>query len=76
MPQSRGNESFSYRQGERVCVFSFSHLTPDNPRGNRQVNARSTGQVLSLCSAELIPVTDDDDFVRNGGTRILFTMGP
>lgn len=76
LPQSRGNESFSYRQGERVCMFSFSHLTPDHPRGNRQVNARSAGQVLSLCSAELIPVTDDDDFVRNGGTRILFTMGP
>ena len=75
MPQARGSESFSYQQGERECAFSFSHLTPANTRINRQVNARSTGKMLSRCRAELIQVIDDDDFVSNGGTRVLFTMG-
>jgi len=74
LPQSRGNESFSYQQGERVCGFGFSHVEPGSANINRRVYAKSMGQVASVCGADLIAITDDDDFVSNGGSRVLFTM--
>lgn len=73
-PQSRAADSFTYRQGRRGCRFSFGHLTASHPKFSRWVGAKSTGSIPAHCSAELLPVKDDDRYVRNGGTRILFTM--
>lgn len=75
LPQSRGTETFTYRQGEQVCLFGFGHLTPQASMIGRWAHAKSIGPVEIACVAELIAVPDDDQFVRNGGTRVLFTMG-
>jgi len=75
LPASRGSETFTYRQGEQVCYFGFGHLTPGASNLNRWAQARSVGAVTVGCAAELIAVSDDDEFSRNGGSRVLFTMG-
>lgn len=75
LPESRGTQTFTYRQGEQACLFGFGHLTPGSGDSNRWANAKSTGTVEAVCDAELIAVSDDDEFFRNGGTRVLFTMG-
>lgn len=74
-PKSRGSQTFTYHQGEQACLFGFGHLTPGTDNTNRWADAKSTGSVPVACDAELIAVPDDDEFVRNGGTRVLFTMG-
>ena len=74
-PVSRGTEVFTYRQGEQACHFGFGHLTPGTANFNRWAQAKSIGVVPIACAAELVAVADDDEFVRNGGTRVLFTMG-
>lgn len=75
LPESRGTETFTYRQGEQACLFGFGHLTPGASTINRWANAKSIGPVEIACAAELLAVPDHDEFVRNGGTRVLFTMG-
>ena len=75
MPKSRGTEAFTYRRGGQACHFGFGHLTPGALNLNRWAKAKSTGAVAATCSAELIAVPDDDEFISNGGTRVLFTMG-
>lgn len=75
LPESRGSQTFTYHQGEQACLFGFGHLTPGTSTINRWANAKSTGVVEIACDAELIAVPDDDEFVGNGGTRVLFTMG-
>lgn len=75
MPTSRGTEAFTYRRGEQACHFGFGHLTPGAVNLNRWAKAKSTGAVAATCAAELIAVPDDDEFISNGGTRVLFTMG-
>ena len=75
MPEARGEQSFTYQQGEQVCLFSFGHKAPIGGHLNRWVQATSTGALDINCAAELIPVPDTDEYVRNGGTRVLFTMG-
>ncbi|MCW2101179.1 UNVERIFIED_ORG: hypothetical protein EDF86_3896 [Pseudomonas psychrophila] len=75
LPVARGAEAFTYRQGEQACHFGFGHLAPGEATLNRWAKAKSTGAVAATCAAELIAVPDDDEFIRNGGTRVLFTMG-
>ena len=75
MPESRGEQSFTYYQGEQACLFSFGHKASIGNTLNRWVTATSTGALDIHCTAELIPVPDTDEYVRNGGTRVLFTMG-
>lgn len=75
LPKSRGTDTFTYRQGEQACHFGFGHLTPGADNPNRWAQAKSTGSVPVRCAAELIAIPDDDEFVSNGGTRVLFTMG-
>ncbi|MCM2462280.1 hypothetical protein HGO40_17650 [Pseudomonas sp. CG7] len=76
LPQSRSKEeAFSYTQDSRICHFSFGHVArrPISEGAmpfRRWVKAEPTG----YCVAQLIDVEDDDDYVRNGGTRIKFTM--
>lgn len=76
LPQSRSKEeAFSYTQDSRICHFSFGHVArrPISEGAmpfRRWVNAEPT----DYCVAQLIDVEDDDDYVRNGGTRIKFTM--
>lgn len=76
LPQSRSKEeAFSYTQDSRICHFSFGHVAraPVSEGAmpyRRWVKAEPTG----YCVAQLIDVEDDDDYVRNGGTRIKFTM--
>ena len=75
LPKSRGTEAFTYRQGDQVCHFSFGHHTPNATHINRWVKAKSTGSTPAMCAAELVVTPDDDEFVRNGGTQVLFIMG-
>ena len=75
LPKSRGAEAFTYSRGEQACHFGFGHLTPGAVNLNRWAKAKSTGAVAAACAAELIVVPDDDEFISNGGTRVLFTMG-
>lgn len=75
MPLSRGTDTFTYHQGEQVCHFGFGHLTPGAINLNRWARAKSIGDIPATCAAELIAVPDDDEFSRNGGTRVMFTMG-
>lgn len=75
LPESRGTQTFTYYQGEQACLFGFGHTNPAPDRLQRWVDATSTGAVDIACASELIVVPDDDEFVRNGGTRVLFTMG-
>ena len=75
MPEARGEQSFTYQQGEQMCLFSVGHKAPIGEHLNRWVQATSTGALDINCAAELIPVPDTDEYVRNGGTRVLFTMG-
>ncbi|MFP3516798.1 hypothetical protein SB766_11430 [Pseudomonas sp. SIMBA_077] len=75
LPTSRGADAFTYRQGDQACYFSFGHHTPTAIHLNRWVKAKSTGSTPTTCKAELLGTPDDDEFVRNGGTRVLFTMG-
>ena len=75
LPKSRGAEAFTYRRGEQACHFGFGHLTPGAANLNRWAKAKSTGSLPVTCAAELIAIPDDDEFVSNGGTRVLFTMG-
>jgi hypothetical protein len=76
LPQSRSKEeAFSYTQDSRICHFSFGHVArrPISEGAmpfRRWVKAEPT----DYCVAQLIDVEDDDDYVRNGGTRIKFTM--
>ena len=74
LPKSRGTEVFTYQHGEYACHFGFGHLTPDSANLNRWVGAKSVGSRPALCSAELIAVPDDDEFVSHGGSRVMFTM--
>ena len=74
LPKSRGTEVFTYQHGEHACHFGFGHLTPDSANLNRWVGAKSVGSRPALCSAELIAVPDDDEFVSHGGSRVMFTM--
>ena len=75
LPKSRGTETFTYRQGEQACLFGFGHLTSGAGNLNRWAQAKSIGALPVACAAELIAIPDDDEFVSNGGTRVLFTMG-
>lgn len=74
LPKSRGTEVFTYQHGEYACHFGFGHLTPDSANLNRWVGAKSVGSRPALCSAELIAVPDDDEFVSHGGSHVMFTM--
>ena len=74
LPKSRGTETFTYRYGEYACHFGFGHHTPDSTNLNRWVGAKSVGSLPVHCSAEQIAVPDDDEFVRHGGSRVMFTM--
>ena len=74
LPKSRGTEVFTYQHGEYACHFGFGHLTPDSANLNRWVGAKSVGSRPALCSAELIAVPDDDEFVSHGGSRVMLTM--
>ena len=74
LPESRGTQAFTYQYGEQACHFGFGHLTPDSANLNRWVGAKSVGSMPALCSAEQIAVPDDDEFVSNGGSRVMFTM--
>ncbi|KQB52315.1 hypothetical protein AQS70_14890 [Pseudomonas endophytica] len=75
LPTSRSADAFTYRQGDQACHFSFGHQTPNAIHLNRWAKAKSTGLTPITCAAELVVTPDDDEFVRNGGTRVLFTMG-
>ena len=75
MPEARGEQSFTYHRDEQACLFSFGHNVPIGRALNRWVKATSTGALDTHCTAELVPVSDTDEYVRNGGTRVLFTMG-
>ena len=74
-PTSRGADRFTYQQGEQACLFGFGHLTPGGANLDRWAQAKSIGSVAIDCAAELIAVPDDDEFARNGGSRVLVTMG-
>ena len=74
LPESRGTQAFTYQYGEQACHFGFGHLTPDSPYLNRWVGAKSVGSRPAHCSAEQIAISDDDEFVRHGGSRVMFTM--
>lgn len=75
LPEARGTQTFTYHQGEQACLFGFGHSSPVVGQLGRWVDATSTGTIDVACASELIPVPDDDEFVRNGGTRVLFTLG-
>ena len=75
LPKSRGTDLFTYHQGKQACRFSFGHLTPGASNLKRWARATSVGAVPVTCAAQLITVPDDDEFVRNGGTRVMFTLG-
>ncbi|MFW0757236.1 hypothetical protein ACN1C3_21285 [Pseudomonas sp. H11T01] len=77
LPESRGaRESFSYTQGDKRCHFSFGHI-PQEPMSSwakMPYSRWAKGEPVEYCSARLIDAADNDEYVRNGGTRIKFIM--
>ncbi|MDP9784358.1 hypothetical protein [Pseudomonas fluorescens] len=77
LPQSRAErESFTYTQGSRTCHFSFGHIAgaPLNDQQTMPYRRWAEAKPAGSCSAELLEVEDNDDYVRHGGSRVKFSM--